>query len=89
MLQGWQTDSSKRLTIRFRISHLPHVHVTLCRRLPQRHGHAPIEPLAIPETGEITKHSSTDIAYMIYSSYIFSHLNLESKTQSPLELQIR
>ena len=50
---------------------------------------ATIEPLAISETSAITRPSSTDIASMIYSTYILQHLNSESKSQSPLEIQLR
>ena len=50
---------------------------------------ASIEPLAVPEMSGITRPSSTDIASMIYSTYILQHLNSESTNQSSLELQLR
>ena len=49
----------------------------------------PIDPLAISETSGIARPSSTDIASLVYSTYILQHLNSDSKSQSSLELQLR
>ena len=50
---------------------------------------SPLETLQTPKTSNFTNPFSSNIALMIYSTFIEQHLNSDSKNQSSLELQLR
>ena len=50
---------------------------------------APLETLQTQKTSNFTNPSSSDIASMIYSTFIEQHLKSDSSNQSSLEIQLR